>query len=573
MIVTNPFSFFNTQSSMNEDNELYLTNIVLSETNIIEAIHELSTSSAAGPDGIPSSLLVNCATELAPILLIVFTHSLSSGVVPPSFKLAAITPVFKSGDRTTPSNYRPISLTSVFSKVLERIIRKQVSSFIDKKGCLNSTQHGFRSGRSCLSALLSVFDDLMHMLEDGGSVDMVYLDFSKAFDKVDHGILLHKLKALGITGHLGIWFFNFLTRRSHFVRLPGAISGDSPVLSGVPQGTVLGPLLFLIMLADINKNISESNLIIFADDTRIYSKINDVTDCDTLQQDLNHVYDWASINNMFFNAQKFYYVSFSPKKYSSLSNVYINPEYNIISPSSNVLDLGVYMSSNCTFDFHVASVYKRCSNLTGWILRTFNTRETITMMTLFKSLVLSRLDYASQLWSPHLLKSIYLIEKVQRSFTKHITGIKNKPYDERLKLLNLYSVQRRRDRYQIIYLWKIIEGLVPNISTPITCTFSERRGRSCVVSHVNMGRLGTLSYNSFRWRSIRMFNKLPKYVRIVSSCSIDKFKSQLDKHLRNIVDLPCQSGFSNSLDGGDCLNGGHYADDLAANQMLPNNHK
>ena len=565
MIVTNPFSFFHTQSSMNEDNELYLTNIVLSEKIIIEAIHELSTRSAAGPDGIPSSLLVNCATELAPLLLIVFTHSLYSGVVPPSFKLAAITPVFKSGDRTTPNNYRPISLTSVFSKVLERIIRKQVSSFIDKKGCLNSTQHGFRSGRSCLSALLSVFDDIMHMLEDGGSVDMVYLDFSKAFDKVDHGILLHKLKALGITGHLGIWFFNFLTRRSHFVRLPGAISGDSPVLSGVPQGTVLGPLLFLIMLADINKDISESNLISFADDTRIYSKINDVTDCGTLQQDLNHVYDWASINNMFFNAHKFYYVSFCPNKYSSLSNVYINPEYNIISPSSNVLDLGVYISSNCTFDFHVASVYKRCSNLTGWILRTFTTRETITMMTLFKSLVLSRLDYASQLWSPHLLKSIYLIEKVQRSFTKHITGIKNKPYDERLKLLNLYSVQRRRDRYQIIYLWKIIEGLVPNLSAPITCTYSERRGRSCVVSHVNMGRLGTLSYNSFRWRSIRMFNKLPKYVRIVSSCSIDEFKSQLDKHLRSIVDLPCRSGFNNSLDAGDCLDGGHYADDLAAN--------
>ena len=131
------------------------------------------------------------------------------------------------------------------------------------------------------------------MLEDGGSVDMVYLDFSKAFDKVDHGIFLHKLKALGITG------------QSHFVRLPGAISGDSPVLSGVPQGTVLGPLLFLIMVADINKDISESNLISFADDTRIYSKINDVTDCNTLQQDLNHVYDWASTNNMFSMPKSF----------------------------------------------------------------------------------------------------------------------------------------------------------------------------------------------------------------------------------------------------------------------------
>ena len=224
---------------------------------------------------------------------------------------------------------------------------------------------------------------------------------------VDHGILLHKLKALGITGHLGIWFFNFLTRLSHFVRLPGAISGDSPVLSGVPQGTVLGPLLFLIMLADINKDISESNLISFADNTQIYSKINDVTDCNTLQQDLNHVYDWASTNSMFFNAQKFYYVSFSPNKYSSLSNVYINPEYNIIIPSSNVLDLGVYMSSNCTFDFHVANVYKRCSNLTGWILRTFNTRETISMMTLLKSLVLSRLDCFTIMVSPLIKVNLF----------------------------------------------------------------------------------------------------------------------------------------------------------------------
>ena len=167
---------------------------------------------------------------------------------------------------------------------------------------------------------------------------------------------------------------------------------------------------------------------------------------------------------------------FSLNQFYSLSNVYINPGYNIISPSSNVLDLGVYMSSNCIFDFHVANVYKICSNLTGWILRTFKSRETMTMLTFFKSLVRSLLDYASQLWSPNLLKSIYLIEKVRCLFTKHITGIQNKPYDEHLKLVNLYSVQRRRDRYQIIYLWKIIEELVPNLFTPITYTYSKRRG-------------------------------------------------------------------------------------------------
>ena len=135
---------------------------------------------------------MNCATELVPFLLILFTHLLFYGVVPPSFKRAAITPVFKSDDRSVPSNYRPISLT-VISNVLERIIRKQVSSFIDKKCFLNSRLHRFRSGRSCLSALLNVFDDIMHMLDGGGSVGMAYLDFSNAFDKVDHGMVCLKL--------------------------------------------------------------------------------------------------------------------------------------------------------------------------------------------------------------------------------------------------------------------------------------------------------------------------------------------------------------------------------------------
>ena len=152
------------------------------------------------------------------MLLLIFSQSLSHGVIPKSWKRAAIIPIYKSGDKTVPSNYRPISLTSVICKVLERIIRKQVFSFLDQKGCLNSTQHGFRPGRSCLSALLDVFDNIMHMLDSDSSVDMVYLDFSKAFDKVDHGILLHKLRALGITGNIGIWLFHFLTDRSHFVR-------------------------------------------------------------------------------------------------------------------------------------------------------------------------------------------------------------------------------------------------------------------------------------------------------------------------------------------------------------------
>ena len=231
------------------------------------------------------------------------------------------------------------------------------------------------------------------------------------------------------------------------------------------------------------------------------------------------------------------------------SNVYTNME--IISSPRNVLDLGIYMYGDCTFNYYIYSLSKKCANLSGCIMRTFYARDCIIMLTLFKSSVLSRLDYGSQLWSSFLIKHITQLEKIQRSFTKHITGMNDMPYHERLKTLGLYSLQRRRERYCIIYIWKIIEGLAPNFSYPITSTFG-RRSRSCVISYVNVGHVGTLAYNSFRWRSIYLFNSLPIHLRSISSCSVIRFKTQLDIFLGSIEDLPCLPGFNNSLDGGDC---------------------
>ena len=182
----------------------------------------------------------------------------------------------------------------------------------------------------------------------------------------------------------------------------------------------------------------------------------------------------------------------------------------------------------------------------------FLTRDCITMLTLFKSIVLLRLDYGTQLWSPFLIKHITQLENIHRSFTKHITGMNDIPYYERLKSLELYSMQRRRERYCIIYIWKIIEGLATNFSNPITSKCSERRGRSFVISHVNVCRVGTLAYNSFRRRSIRLLNSLPMHLRSISSCSVLRFKTQLGIFLGSVEDLPCLPGFNNSLDGGDC---------------------
>ena len=280
---------------------------------------------------------------------------------------------------------------------------------------------------------------------------------------------------MGITGNLGLWFFQFLANRTHYVRIPGGISKDSPVLSSVPHGTVLGPLLFLIMISDINKGTTSLKLISFADDTRVYSNIAQADDCDNLQSDLNSIYNWVVQNKTFFNSQKFHYIAYSSSLSSHSYNVYANPNMEIINPSDNVLGLGIFMYSNCSFEFHINNMCKKCLHLSGWILRTFTTRDSITMMTLFKSRVLSRLNYGSQLWSPDLVKHIDQLEKIKRSLTKHITRMHVLEYSERFVSLKLHSLQRRCERYCIIYVWNIIEGLVPNFSNPIVCSYSQRR--------------------------------------------------------------------------------------------------
>jgi ribonuclease P/MRP protein subunit RPP40 len=184
-------------------------------------------------------------------------------------------------------------------------MRNKLVDYLTVNKLLNENQHGFRKGRSCLSQLLLYYDYILQKLEAGENVDIIYLDFAKAFDKVDHGILLHKLKLLGIHGQIGSWISSFLMDRSQYVAVNGNLSTASKVVSGVPQGTVLGPLLFIILMGDIDKLVTSSFVSSFADDTRAGKGVKNVSDCEILQADLNSIYDWAQTNNMEFNDSKF----------------------------------------------------------------------------------------------------------------------------------------------------------------------------------------------------------------------------------------------------------------------------
>ncbi|KAG0713115.1 RNA-directed DNA polymerase from mobile element jockey [Chionoecetes opilio] len=409
-------------------------------------------------------------------------------------------------------------------------------------------QHGFRKGRSCLSKLLAHYNWFLETLAAGNNVDVVFLDFAKAFDKVDHGILLHKIKALGLRGKLRIWLHDFLTERVQSVVVDGQSSKEDTVMSGVPQGSVLGPLLFLIHMRDIGEEVSDSVLSSFADDTSISRLISNVQEVEHLQEDLNKVYSWATTNNMTFNEEKFEMLRCGPDCNIKTTTTLHTKGGSHITPTPHVKCLGVYLSADGSFSHHITETVRKARGMAGWVMKTFASREPEVMLTLWKALVQPLLDYCSQLWSPHKKADIQRLEAVQRSFTKHIRGLHDLNYWDRLKILGIYSKQRRRERYRAIYIWKVLEKQVPDpTSLALQAHLNERTGRKCsrrTLPSNAPGRCKTLLAASLAHEGPKIFNSLHKNVRNITGCSVNTFKYGLDKILRTVPDKPPVPGYT-----------------------------
>ena len=505
-----------------------LQDIDFTEDDIVKAIGEISPTAAAGPDRFPAILLKQCKTVLAKPLCIIWRKSLDAGHVPSILKSAHIIPIHKGGCRGTPKNYRPIALTSHLIKIFEKVIRNNLVEYMEKYGLFNPTQHGFRFGRSCVSQLLSHYDQILDHLEAGGNVDVIYIDFAKAFDKVDFGITLQKLHSLGITGKVGTWIYSFLTNRKQTVLVNGSRSRPTDVKSGVPQGSVLGPLLFLILIGDIDRDLAKAFLSSFADDTRIGCHISSLEDSTTFQDDLQAVYNWTAENNMELHGDKFECLRYGPNEDIKEATSYSSNTGNIINEKDMVRDLGVMMHKSGNFSQHIAHIVAAAKRQCGWILRTFNTRETAPLLILWKSLVQSKLEYCSQLWCPLKTGDIQAIEMVQRSFLRKLSCTGHMSYWEQLKSLQLYSLERRRERYRIIYVWRILEGQVPNVGTQkVVGKWHERRGRECIPPRVNArahSQVQKLIYASLAVHGQKLFNTLPSWLRNITGCSVDSFK-------------------------------------------------
>ena len=527
----------NKEYSDKSDKEIY--DIIITAKDIQDAIKDIPTYAAPGPDKLPAVVLKECVNELTEAISILWRKSLDTGEIPDLLKLQTIIPLYKKGSKALPENYRPVSLTSHLIKLFERVLRKKLIKFIEDNELLSENQHAFRAGRSCLSQLIQHIENILQALEEN-NIDVVYLDFAKAFDKVDHKILMKKVKQFGIKGKLYNWLESFITNRYQQVMVDGKLSRKEQVISGVPQGTVLGPLMFLLYINDLESEMQHSVLRVFADDSKIVKEIRNEEDHNKLQQDLNISVKWAEENNMELNQKKFQLMQYG--KDESLKQPYKTGEDNILQKESDIKDLGVYVSENVAWETQTAESVKKARKYMWWILRTFKSRAQEVMLYLYQSYVIPRIEYASILWNPYLVRNIIRLEAVQRTMTSKIDGLQKLNYHQRLRKLKMYSMQRRRERFIAIYMYKIASGLVPN-NVQLNFYESSRKGTMCHLPKLRSvtTHLCTVRKNYFTSTGPAIYNIIPKEIK--DAKTLDQFKNQLDRFLKEIPDLPPTPGY------------------------------
>ena len=504
-----------------------------SRQDVLDAIDQLKPFSAAGPDGLGSKLFKDHKDPLANALTILFNKSLSSGTVPSDWTKANVTPIFKKGKKGEASNYRPISLTSIPCKILERIIKKHLVNHLDQNNLIRPTQHGFTSHRSTVTNLLDFFETITSCIDEGNNMDVIYLDFSKAFDKVPHARLLEKLRAHGINGKVWDWISNWLSNRKQRTVINGKTSEWSKVSSGVAQGSVLGPLLFLIYINDIDLAATLIDRIIkFADDTKIGNKANNDDDFNNMQETINKLATWADTWGMAFNATKCHVLHMghnNPRRTYSMNGT-------SLPTSATEKDVGVIVSDNLKPSKHCAEAARKARGVLWQISKSFHYRDKHVFVNLYKRHVRCILEYASPAWAPWSQGDINILEKVQERMVNMIPSLSGTNYEEKLDELNIKSLAARRTRADLIQTFKIIKG-IDNVNHEHWFRLFGNADRQTRLSSYPLNitiqpARKEVRKNFFNNRVRDLWNDLPNNVK--DSNTVNQFKSRLDKHSQQI---------------------------------------
>ena len=420
-----------------------LGEIEISNEEVREMLRELDVRKASGPDGVSSWILKECGDQLASKIRKLIMYSIQEGKVPKDWKRADIVPIFKSGNKESPGNYRPVSLTSVVAKLCEKVIKKRWSENPERRERIAKGQFGFRKGRSCVTNLLCFYSRVIDVVQEReGWADGIYLDLRKAFDKVPHKRLIWKLRTQGgLEGTVLKWICDFLNGREMRTVIRGRKSTWKEVTSGVPQGSVLAPLLFAVYVNDMMEGVS-SYISLFADDAKLMRRVNAREDCEALQEDINKIWEWSKMWQMDFNIKKCGVMNFGKSS--------MRPEYDYrmgnerLEIKTKEKDLGVIVTEKLSPETHVSKKVGEAYSLLRSIRAAFSYMDEAMMKKLIVTMIRPRLEYAVVFWSPSTKRDKGRLERVQRAATKLPPTLADKPYEERLKTLDLCTMEQRR---------------------------------------------------------------------------------------------------------------------------------
>lgn len=433
---------------------------VIHRCDILTAIAEVKCCFSPGPDNVPACILTKCSKSLVDVLCYLFNLSLQCGVFPKLWKSSFILPLFKKGARHDVSNYRGIAKLSPIPKLFEAILTKDMTFKV--KSLISRNQHGFCSGRSTLTNLLTLSTKVSDGFASKLQTDVGYFDFSKAFDQLNHRILTIKLARYGFSSNYLNWIKQYLTGRTQYVSFNGQLSSSINVSSGVPQGSHLGPLLFVLFINDLPNAIKYSDILLFADDAKIYKTLHSTDDCDKLQEDFNNLSKWCVNNDLSINISKCNILTFCRKRSVIIYNYVLSN--SVLKRVTEFCDLGVTFDNKMCFNKHVNIIKARASSRLGMIKRwskEFN--DPHVTKCLYVSLVRSVLEFNSSVWCPFYTCHISSLESVQRRFSsfalRTIYWEDNlPPYEIRLLLLELNTLEDRRILQNAVFMFKLLKG-------------------------------------------------------------------------------------------------------------------
>nr|VZI16802.1 unnamed protein product [Spirometra erinaceieuropaei] len=409
---------------------------------------------------------------------------------------------------------------------MEKIIKKAFVQFLEQHHLLSDAQHGFRSGSPCLTNLLFTLERWTKASDEGNVVHAIYIDFKKAFDSVPYQRLLHKLRNAAIRGRLLVWIQSFLAGRSQRVKVGRQQSSEVSVVSGVPQGSVLGPTLFLVFINDCVKDL-DCDTILFADDIKLWKVIHNATDADHLQANLNRLEDRSKRWLMPFNISKCNFLQLGSFRASSPRTYFL--EGTPLQQVESQRDLGVWITSSLKPTLHCAKAAKSAMATLQLIKRAFMEFDPDSFLKIFGTYVRPHLEYAIQAWRPWTAKDYTVLEKVQRRATKMTQGLGAPPYESRLSTLHLFPLSYRQLRGDLILAFRIINGL--DCCLDPTDYFTQANAPN-LRGHPLKLRAWKARINGrkffFSHRVVAAWNALPTDVA-TSSC-VKSFKFRLDAH-------------------------------------------